>query len=781
MQFEGADDHNHYHLKNAAEYTLRTLDGTGQVALAQKTQAGFCLEDSQAIAGEDLQGPYSANRGDRRQQLLLAERTRTDRAPSWSWASRPAGATSTAPGSPTSGWTPRPSQPGQVQDRGPRRSRQRHRREQRGQQRLRSCATSRCRATSRSRRAVPMRRVGARRARRDEVHRERLRRGNGPAGQPGTRRFMIVAGPKHGTLNVGRGPGADRLAGRRLHAEGRLPGDRTASLYVALLRGDCRQRQTRTYPNNPAPATVTLVGATPAVGLSGAPPSMIARDERPAHAPAVVERPLRRHLERERRHDHADRPLHGAGAAGSVTVTARRAPTTPSVGARPSIAITRGRRSRARDRARSWRRATSSLSAAQDHAQAASGRSSPRSSPARRAARSAFTADLRQEGPRPMRPSGPGRASAVTCRMKLTKDYTLKKVRITAKYTRGKSARCAAPSSSAERERTPRAPDREPSGSVRARPVRGRDGVGSGGLSGRDGRRHGAAQRIGSARRARLRRVGGRGPGPGGAARRAGELPVHARHPPHDVPREGRGRCASTRASPRRRRPTPASATCSPPGRRASRPPSTCRPSSGSTPTTRWPPARSAGSGVAIDSLEDMARLFDGIPLDSVSTSMTINAPAAVLLLLYALVGRGAGRRPARAARHDPERRAQGVRRARQLHLPARGARCGSPPTRSPTATPRCRAGTRSRSAATTSARRARRRCRRWPSRWPTASPTSRRRWRRAWTSTASAGACRSSSTRTTTSWRRSPSSGRPARSGPRSCASASARPSRAP
>ncbi len=39
--------------------------------------------------------------------------------------------------------------------------------------------------------------------------------------------------------------------------------------------------------------------------------------------------------------------------------------------------------------------------------------------------------------------------------------------------------------------------------------------------------------------------------------------------------------------------------------------------------------------GVAIDSLEDMERLFDGIPLDRVSTSMTINATAAILLALY--------------------------------------------------------------------------------------------------------------------------------------------------
>src|SRR4051794_12363064 len=42
--------------------------------------------------------------------------------------------------------------------------------------------------------------------------------------------------------------------------------------------------------------------------------------------------------------------------------------------------------------------------------------------------------------------------------------------------------------------------------------------------------------------------------------------------------------------------------------------------------------------GVAIDSLEDMRTLFGGLPLGEVSTSMTINAPAAVLLLLYQLV-----------------------------------------------------------------------------------------------------------------------------------------------
>jgi methylmalonyl-CoA mutase N-terminal domain/subunit len=47
--------------------------------------------------------------------------------------------------------------------------------------------------------------------------------------------------------------------------------------------------------------------------------------------------------------------------------------------------------------------------------------------------------------------------------------------------------------------------------------------------------------------------------------------------------------------------------------------------------------------GVAIDSLEDMEALFDGIPLDRVTTSMTINATAAILLALYAAVAKKQG------------------------------------------------------------------------------------------------------------------------------------------
>ena len=54
--------------------------------------------------------------------------------------------------------------------------------------------------------------------------------------------------------------------------------------------------------------------------------------------------------------------------------------------------------------------------------------------------------------------------------------------------------------------------------------------------------------------------------------------------------------------------------------------------------------------GVAIDSLEDMAELFSGIPLDRVSTSMTINATAIILLALYVAVARRQGVEPRKLA-----------------------------------------------------------------------------------------------------------------------------------
>ncbi len=50
--------------------------------------------------------------------------------------------------------------------------------------------------------------------------------------------------------------------------------------------------------------------------------------------------------------------------------------------------------------------------------------------------------------------------------------------------------------------------------------------------------------------------------------------------------------------------------------------------------------------GVAIDSVRDVQTLFDGIPLDKVSTSMTINAPASILLAMYVAIGEQGGHGP---------------------------------------------------------------------------------------------------------------------------------------
>jgi methylmalonyl-CoA mutase N-terminal domain/subunit len=60
------------------------------------------------------------------------------------------------------------------------------------------------------------------------------------------------------------------------------------------------------------------------------------------------------------------------------------------------------------------------------------------------------------------------------------------------------------------------------------------------------------------------------------------------------------------------------------------------------------PPARyDVGKlGVAVDTLDDMERLFDGIPLDKMSTSFTINSTAAIILAMYVLVGKKQGVSP---------------------------------------------------------------------------------------------------------------------------------------
>jgi methylmalonyl-CoA mutase N-terminal domain/subunit len=126
-------------------------------------------------------------------------------------------------------------------------------------------------------------------------------------------------------------------------------------------------------------------------------------------------------------------------------------------------------------------------------------------------------------------------------------------------------------------------------------------------------------------------------------------------------------------------------------------------------------------TGVAIDTIEDMRAVFDGIPLDEVSASMTINAPAAVLLLLYELVAEEQG--------VAAERLRGTVQNDILKEYIARGNFI-FPPEPSMRLTTDLFAYCRDRIPKwnTTCARRAPRPCRRWPSRWPTGWPTSRRR-----------------------------------------------------
>ena len=131
------------------------------------------------------------------------------------------------------------------------------------------------------------------------------------------------------------------------------------------------------------------------------------------------------------------------------------------------------------------------------------------------------------------------------------------------------------------------------------------------------------------------------------------------------------GRFASIRASAPPRSPTVATATCWTRAERACRSRSTCRRSAGTTPTTRRSSEEVGRVGVAVDTLADAEILFDGIPLDKISTSFTINGTAAILLAFYVAAAEKKGVPREKLHRHHPERHPQGVRLARHLDLAA--------------------------------------------------------------------------------------------------------------
>ena len=176
--------------------------------------------------------------------------------------------------------------------------------------------------------------------------------------------------------------------------------------------------------------------------------------------------------------------------------------------------------------------------------------------------------------------------------------------------------------------------------------------------------------------------------------------------------------------------------------------------------------------GVAISSLEDMETLFDGIPLDKVSTSMTINAPAAVLLAMYIAVGKKQGVDPSKlrgTVQNDILK--EYIARGTYIFPPGPSMRlitdlfrycndAGAPLEHDQhLRLPHPRGGLA-------------RRCRRWPLPWPTPSPTCRRPSMPGWRWTILRPGSPSSSMPTTTCWKRWPSSALPGGCGRGSCAS---------
>ena len=186
-----------------------------------------------------------------------------------------------------------------------------------------------------------------------------------------------------------------------------------------------------------------------------------------------------------------------------------------------------------------------------------------------------------------------------------------------------------------------------------------------------------------------------------------------------------RGRSASTPASPPPRSPTPSTAATSPPGRRACRSRSTSPPTAGYDSDHPRVGGDVGMAGVAIDSILDMRQLFDGIPLDQMSVSMTMNGAVLPVLALYIVAAEEQGVRPSKLAgtiQNDILK--EFMVRNTYIYPPAPVDADHLRHLRLHVAR-RCRSSTRSRSPATTCRRPARPPTSSSATRWPTASSTS--------------------------------------------------------
>ena len=183
---------------------------------------------------------------------------------------------------------------------------------------------------------------------------------------------------------------------------------------------------------------------------------------------------------------------------------------------------------------------------------------------------------------------------------------------------------------------------------------------------------------------------------------------------------------------------------------------------------------RGRPEGVAIDTVDDMEVLFRGIDTRQRVRLDDDQRPAAMIWPSTLRRGRPGPwlRWRSCAARSRTTSSRSFTRRTSSIFPPEPSVRLVIDVIEF--CTRKCRSGTPCRSPATTSARPARLRRRSWPSRWQMASRTSRRRSRAASRSTSSHRGCRSSSTRTSTSSKRSRSTGRRGGFGRASCATAS-------